>query len=213
MACGGSGSDPGRGSHSSAGSSSGSGGPSTGADGTATATGAFAGAPGAVASLRTAVAAIKTTPGSAGVVVEITSEADACDTVVNAGGFLNNATVLQLIVGVGPNDALPTPGTYMISPSATSGPYADAQYVSLVPTDAGCMQAAGAALNQASGTVTLTAVSPTAVSGSFDLGFYQDSIQGQPPNIDRVSGKFTAPGCILRNPSPSPLLCNGFATQ
>lgn len=186
---------------------------STGADGTATATGAFAGAPGAVASLRTAVAAIKTYAGSAGVIVEITNETDACDTIVNAGGFPNNATVVQLGVGIAPYDALPAPGVYTISPSSTSGPAADAQYVSLMATDAGCMQAAGAALNQASGTITLTAVSPDAVSGTFDLGFYQDSIQGQPPNIDRVSGTFTAPGCLLRDPSPSPVLCNGFATQ
>jgi hypothetical protein len=176
-------------------------------------TGSFAGAPGAVASLTNAVAAIKTSPGIAGVEVLITSEAAACDAIVNAGGFPNNATVLQLSVGVIPNDTLPSPGTYMISASATSGPYADAQYLSLVDSDAGCRQVAGAGFNAATGTVTLTAVSTDSVSGSFDVRFFQNSIQGQPPNFDHVSGQFQAPGCILRGTSPSPLLCHGFATQ
>lgn len=194
-------------------SGSSSGGSSTGPDGNASVTGGFAGAPAAVGTLRVAVAGIDTSAGIAHVSVDVTNEAAACDAIVNSGGFPSDATVLQLNVGVFPNDVLPTPGTYTISTSATSGPWANAQYLSLVGTDAGCAQAAGASVSQSSGTITLTSVSADSVSGSFDLRFFQNSVQGQPANFDHVSGQFTAPACVLRDPSPSPILCGGFSTQ
>jgi hypothetical protein len=180
-------------------------------DGSASVTGAFAGAPTAVASLRTAVAAIKTTPGTAGVSIEITNEAQACDTIINSGGFPEGATVLQLGVALSSRTSLPTPGTYTIDVSSTAGPFASAEYVSLAT--GACMETAHAALNQSTGTITLSAVSETEVSGTFDVGFAQPFIQGQPPNVDRVQGSFKAPGCPLDNPGPSSTKCDAFPVQ
>ena len=91
----------------------------------------------------------------------------------------------------------------------TSGPFATAEFASLVPSDAGCNVVASATLNGSLGTVTVSSLTPDAVSGTFDITFQMSS--GVPR--DRITGHFSAHACARDNPPSNPMLCQAFATQ
>jgi hypothetical protein len=162
---------------------------------------------GAPVAVTWAVAAIKTDQF---VSIDLTNETDACNTIVNGGGFPRGATVLQLNVALpGNQTGLPAPGAYTIDTTGTLPVQANAEFLSLSSTS--CTVLASAAPNMSIGTITLATVTPTQVSGSFDVTFGENADGGV--RFDHVTGQFSAQGCPLRSPGPDPSKCGGFVTQ
>jgi hypothetical protein len=141
--------------------------------------------------------------------VDITNEPDACDSIVNGGGFPKGATVLQLNVALPAGQTgLPPPGSYPINTTGTAAYGANAEFVVFAP---GSCLGTMAPANASSGTIVISAVSATQVSGTFDVTFGENADGGL--LLEHVTGQFDAPGCPLRSPGPDATKCSGFSTQ
>jgi hypothetical protein len=115
-----------------------------------------------------------------------------------------DASLLDLNFG-GPGTQI-TPGTYEVNGNGSSAMFGAAYFSSQDARCAGTFSAIGK-----SGTITITDVSPSSVSGSFDVVFNATSSTGATSaTADHVTGHFSAPVCsVPATDGGAPHSCGG----
>ena len=111
-----------------------------------------------------------------GILIDLTSGADACNVLTKAGQCGTGSGSTALLAGafsgvVGGTTVAPAgPGTYPWLPNPPSGAF-KASTTAAAQVDAVCTAAAGSPTNMSGGSVVISTVTATTVSGSMDVHF------------------------------------------
>jgi len=111
-----------------------------------------------------------------GILIDLTSGADACNVLTKAGQCGTGSGSTALVAGafsgvVGGTTVAPAgPGTYPWLPNPPSGAF-KASTTAAAQVDAVCTAAAGSPTNMSGGSVVISTVTASSVSGSMDVHF------------------------------------------